>query len=120
MRKMLVVAVREYQAAVRTKAFIISIVAMPVMMMGSIVIQGIPHLLYFFKQPLKNSGFNCSRIYKVKHKAVFLLSVPVDNYLSMFNLMWIPWNVLIEHDMTAMEIYSLAGCLGSSQNLDFA
>ena len=40
MRKMMVIAVREFQAAVKTKAFIISIVAMPVMMMGSIVIQG--------------------------------------------------------------------------------
>lgn len=39
MRKMLVIAVREYQAAVRTKAFIISLVAMPVLMGGSIAMQ---------------------------------------------------------------------------------
>ncbi len=39
MRRMLVVAVREYQAAVKTKAFIISLVLMPVMMGGSIVAQ---------------------------------------------------------------------------------
>ena len=30
MRKMIVIAVREYQAAVRTKAFIISLLALPV------------------------------------------------------------------------------------------
>jgi ABC-2 type transport system permease protein len=41
MRKMLVVAMREYQAAVRTKAFIISIVAMPVFFGGSIIVQGV-------------------------------------------------------------------------------
>lgn len=39
MRKMIVVAVREYQAAVKTKAFLISLILMPVMMGGSIVVQ---------------------------------------------------------------------------------
>lgn len=39
MRKMLVVAMREYQAAVKSKAFIISLVAMPVFMGGSIAVQ---------------------------------------------------------------------------------
>lgn len=39
MRKMLVVAMREYQAAVKTKAFIISLVLMPILMGGSIVAQ---------------------------------------------------------------------------------
>jgi ABC-2 type transport system permease protein len=39
MRKVLVIAVREYRAAVRTKAFVISLVLMPVLMGGSIGIQ---------------------------------------------------------------------------------
>jgi ABC-2 type transport system permease protein len=39
MRKMLVVAVREYLAAVRTKAFIVSLVITPVLMSGSILVQ---------------------------------------------------------------------------------
>ncbi len=39
MRKMLVVALREYLAAVRTKAFIVSLVIMPVMMGGSALMQ---------------------------------------------------------------------------------
>src|SRR5437879_2287444 len=39
MRKMLVIANREYQAAVRTKSFIISLVIMPVMMVGGALIQ---------------------------------------------------------------------------------
>ncbi len=39
MRRIIVVAVREYQAAVKTKAFIISILAMPVFMGGGIVVQ---------------------------------------------------------------------------------
>src|SRR5690242_17417133 len=39
MRKLLVVAVREYNAAVRTKAFLIGLLIMPVMMGGSVVIQ---------------------------------------------------------------------------------
>ncbi len=39
MRKTLVVAVREYQAAVRTKAFIVSLLLMPVLWAGSIVLQ---------------------------------------------------------------------------------
>ena len=39
MRKVLVVAVREYRAAVQTKAFVISLVIMPVLMVGSIVAQ---------------------------------------------------------------------------------
>ena len=37
MRKTLIIAVREYIAAVRTKAFIISIIAMPVLMGGGII-----------------------------------------------------------------------------------
>ncbi len=39
MRKVWVIAVREYLAAVRTKAFIISLLLMPVLMGGSIVMQ---------------------------------------------------------------------------------
>lgn len=39
MRKMIVVAVREYQAAVKTKAFIVSLILMPVMMGGSVLVQ---------------------------------------------------------------------------------
>jgi len=37
MRKIIVIAVREYQAAVRTKAFIIMLVAMPVLMSGGVL-----------------------------------------------------------------------------------
>lgn len=39
MRKIIVVAVREYQAAVKTKAFIVTLVLMPVLMSGGIVFQ---------------------------------------------------------------------------------
>ena len=39
MRKTLVIAVREYQAAVRTKAFIVMLVAMPIIMGGGIALQ---------------------------------------------------------------------------------
>jgi ABC-2 type transport system permease protein len=39
MRKMLVVAVREYLAAVRTKAFLITLIIMPLLMSGSILMQ---------------------------------------------------------------------------------
>ena len=42
MRKVFVVAMREYQASVRTKAFIMSLVIMPIFMVGSLVI---PRLL---------------------------------------------------------------------------
>lgn len=43
MRKTIVVAVREYQAAVKTKAFIISLVLMPVLMGGAMAIQALMH-----------------------------------------------------------------------------
>ena len=39
MRKVMVIAVREYKASVKTKAFILSLVLMPVLMIGSIVVQ---------------------------------------------------------------------------------
>jgi ABC-2 type transport system permease protein len=39
MRKVLVIAVREYLAAVRTKSFLISLIILPVMVGGSIVVQ---------------------------------------------------------------------------------
>ncbi len=39
MRKILVIAVREYRAAVQTKAFLVMILAMPMFMVGSIVVQ---------------------------------------------------------------------------------
>lgn len=41
MRKTIVVAVREYQAAVKTKAFILSVVLMPVLIGGSIVVRNV-------------------------------------------------------------------------------
>ena len=41
MRKVIVVAIREYQAAVRTKAFIITLIAMPILAGGSILMQGL-------------------------------------------------------------------------------
>jgi ABC-2 type transport system permease protein len=40
-RKVLVIAAREYNAAVRTKAFIVSLLLMPVMMSGSILVQAL-------------------------------------------------------------------------------
>src|SRR5215831_7720342 len=43
MRKILVIAKREYQATVRTKAFIISVVLMPIMMVGGMFIQKFLH-----------------------------------------------------------------------------
>lgn len=43
MRKVAVVAVREYLAAVKSKAFVITIVAMPILMVGGIFIQYILH-----------------------------------------------------------------------------
>ena len=39
MRKMIVVAVREYLAAVKSKAFLFSLVAMPILWGGSILVQ---------------------------------------------------------------------------------
>ena len=39
MRKMWVIAAREYNAAVRTKAFIVSLILLPVMMGGSAFVQ---------------------------------------------------------------------------------
>lgn len=41
MRKVIVVAVREYQAAVKTKAFIVTLVAMPVLLGGSIAVSAL-------------------------------------------------------------------------------
>ena len=41
MRKILVIAAREYTAAVRTKSFLISLFVMPLMMGGSIAVQGL-------------------------------------------------------------------------------
>jgi ABC-2 type transport system permease protein len=52
MRKVLIVAVREYLASVRTKAFIISLVIMPVLMLGSIAVQ---HLLQGFRDTKKET-----------------------------------------------------------------
>ena len=44
MRKTLVVALREYNAAVRTKTFVLGLVMMPILMGGSIALQ------WFFKE----------------------------------------------------------------------
>jgi ABC-2 type transport system permease protein len=41
MRKVLVIAVREYNAAVRTKAFLVSLVLLPVLMLGSFGVQAL-------------------------------------------------------------------------------
>ncbi len=41
MRKVLVIAAREYTAAVRTKAFLISLILMPLMMGGSLAVQAL-------------------------------------------------------------------------------
>jgi ABC-2 type transport system permease protein len=39
MRKTIVVAIREYHASVRSKAFLVTLVAMPILMVGSIAVQ---------------------------------------------------------------------------------
>jgi ABC-2 type transport system permease protein len=39
MRKVFVIAAREYRASVRTKAFLISLIVMPILMCGSVVVQ---------------------------------------------------------------------------------
>lgn len=39
MRKMLVIAAREYNAAIRTKAFLITLLIMPILMLGGIAVQ---------------------------------------------------------------------------------
>lgn len=41
MRKMLVIALREYRAAVQTRAFLVSIVLLPVLMLGSFAVQAL-------------------------------------------------------------------------------
>ena len=41
MRKIITIATREYKAMVATKAFLLSIVMMPVIMLGSIVVMGV-------------------------------------------------------------------------------
>lgn len=41
MRKIRVIAAREYQAAVRTKSFLVSLILMPVLMGGAVVVQSI-------------------------------------------------------------------------------
>src|SRR5579859_7671602 len=41
MRKVFVIALREYNAAVRTKAFLVSVVLLPVMMLGSFGVQAL-------------------------------------------------------------------------------
>src|SRR5262245_2062207 len=39
MRKMLVIALREYHAAVRTRSFVVGLLIMPILMGGSLVVQ---------------------------------------------------------------------------------
>jgi ABC-type Na+ efflux pump permease subunit len=41
MRKIMIIAKREYQAAVRSRAFIIGLLSMPMMMFGSIIVQSV-------------------------------------------------------------------------------
>ena len=41
-RKTIVIAVREFKAAIRTKTFFVSLIAMPVFMFGSIAVQVLP------------------------------------------------------------------------------
>src|SRR4030095_1525064 len=41
MRKVLVVAAREYHAAVRTRAFLVSIILMPTLMLGGVATQAL-------------------------------------------------------------------------------
>ncbi len=43
MRKILVIAARDYSAAVKTKAFVISLLLMPIMMLGGIAAQALLH-----------------------------------------------------------------------------
>ena len=39
MRKVLVIAAREYKAAVKTKSFLVSVLMLPLMMGGSVLVQ---------------------------------------------------------------------------------
>jgi ABC-2 type transport system permease protein len=75
MRKMFVIAAREYLAAVRTKTFIVSLVILPVMMGGSLVVQfllvnhGAPKRLVDLIQA-KLDEYNQTKIFDASHRQI--------------------------------------------------
>ena len=55
---------------------------------------------------------------KVEDQAVGLLAVTVDAPHALFQPVGVPGDVVVEEDVAALEVDSLAGSLGGDQNLD--
>ena len=66
MRKVITIAVREYKAMVATKAFLLSIVVMPVIMLGSLLVMSVVQ---------SQSEIKTRRIAVVDHTGVFLSTI---------------------------------------------
>jgi ABC-2 type transport system permease protein len=73
---MLVIASREYQAAVRTKTFIISLVMLPVLMLGSIVMQWLFHGIVDTKD---------KKFVLVNHRASTALLGEIESKIAAYN-----------------------------------
>lgn len=83
MRKTMIIAAREYQAAVRTKAFAISLLMMPVMMFGSIAMQII------LKDHIDVSDKNFAvvdRTPEAKVSSVLVVAADARNRTQVYNL----------------------------------
>ena len=67
MRKILTIAAREYKAMVGTKAFLLSIIMMPVLMLGSIVVMEL----------LRNSG-------DIKDRKIAIIDARIDHRIPAY------------------------------------
>ena len=82
-----------------------------------IVIQRVADLLEFIQESLKDTAFDRIRRHEVENQAVFLLAVPVDTAHALFQPIGVPGDVVIEKNMTDLEVDAFARGLRSDEDL---
>src|SRR6266704_2857392 len=69
-----------------------------------IAVECIADFLQLLKQPLENVSLDGVGCDKVKNQAVLRLEVTMDSPHPLLQAIWIPWNVVVEQDMAALQV----------------
>ena len=76
-------------------------------------------LLQFFKKPLEHRAFACFGSHEVPEPASFRLADTVDTAKTLFKTVGVPRQVVIHHEVGALEIEAFACGVRGDEDTDF-
>jgi len=83
-----------------------------------IVIESITNLLEFLQEPFEYPALDGIGGHEVEDQTVLRLAVAVNAPHALLEAVRIPRDVVVEHNVAALEVDALAGCLGRHEHLD--